>query len=166
MRAGQPILVGTPTGLHPLHSVQLVHTHRFLRVSQGKYPIRVNLNEFFDYSYNFLIKLATMNFILQCLPNVLGRDCPICLCGLNDGSDACVLLQCGHALHQRCYCTMVVSGNYRCPLCFVSTLQMQSYWDYMDEQRAQYPELPESLGRFIDIYCFDCQTVSKSIFLI
>ena len=47
------------------------------------------------------------------------RDCPICLCPVQDNEEA-AYAECGHAYHARCFEELIFSGDGRCSVCRAS----------------------------------------------
>ncbi|KAB5528218.1 hypothetical protein PHYPO_G00137820 [Pangasianodon hypophthalmus] len=93
----------------------------------------------------------------KCLENVSRQDCPVCMEDIHTSRIGAHVMPCGHLLHKTCFELMCRNGEYRCPLCMRSALNMEEYWEERDVEIAQSPMPPEFNSRKVKILCNDCQ---------
>ncbi len=64
-------------------------------------------------------------------------------------------LSCKHPVHSECLNLALRNGNYKCPMCRKSMINMQHYWTLKDQEILLHP-LPEDVKKKINILCYDC----------
>ena len=60
------------------------------------------------------------------------NDCPVCMDELKNSVKQLFLLKCGHGIHVECL-RVLLSNDYRCPLCKKSIGDMSHAWDRMSQ---------------------------------
>lgn len=107
----------------------------------------------------------------------LNQDCPICTEDLFTSTFQSTFMKCGHPCHLKCldgnpsfykyfqlkticFKGWLKRGNYTCPLCKRSCVNMQNEWILMD-QHIQIQPMPEIFSKTTsEIICNDCQKTS------
>eukprot|EP01118_Nematostelium_gracile_P006363 TRINITY_DN2050_c0_g1_i1.p1 TRINITY_DN2050_c0_g1~~TRINITY_DN2050_c0_g1_i1.p1 ORF type:complete len:375 (-),score=82.59 TRINITY_DN2050_c0_g1_i1:156-1280(-) len=92
----------------------------------------------------------------KCIENNMKSDCTICNMDLFTSRHTATLLPCGHAIHSNCRKDYLLSGNYTCPLCFKSIVEID--WSEQDQLLAAQPMPPEFANAKANILCNDCGT--------
>ena len=103
-------------------------------------------------------------FFPQCNGNMTTKDCPVCLENLNLSTEACQIPKCEHFLHAKCFNDLIEHGNFYCPLCYKSLVDLSSMWAVMKCQVEKFPLQGKMAGIFVDILCRDCDMPGKSKF--
>ena len=71
----------------------------------------------------------------QCTPGSgLHASCPLCLNDMHTSRKPSVFLPCRHAMHVECRSDFLRSGNFKCPVCRRSMVDMSSEWARMDQE--------------------------------
>ena len=95
-----------------------------------------------------------------CKVNMKDKQCPICFENLWNSSKSCVVMKCGHGIHQACFLETLKNHNYYCSNCRKATIDLTDLWknidDYMDTQTM--PD--EYLEWKTKIQCRECNFVS------
>lgn len=97
----------------------------------------------------------------KCVEKSAKTNCPVCLEDMHTSTQSLRVLACGHPIHQKCYSVMLEHGEYRCPLCGKSTLQMSEVWKNLDQEIAATPMPEEYANKLMWILCKDCQETSE-----
>jgi hypothetical protein len=90
----------------------------------------------------------------KCIENNMKSDCTICNMDLFTSRHTATLLPCGHAIHSTCRKDYLQSGNYTCPLCFKSIVEID--WTFQDQLLAAQPMPQEFANARSNILCNDC----------
>ena len=112
----------------------------------------------------------------KCIKNNLSSDCPICGVKLNEhhhsnnnknshSFDSLVdnwrvqfLIPCNHAIHETCLKLYLDNGQYKCPICQISIVDMEINFKLLDEE-IQNCALPSPYNTWRCVYkCNDCDT--------
>lgn len=100
----------------------------------------------------------------NCVERVSHDNCPICLTYLHTSVTTTHINKCGHMLHRQCYKQLLRQGQYRCPTCLISMIDMSAEWRRVDEDIASTP-MPEeyrNVKRYV--HCYDCVKKSHTDF--
>uniref|UniRef100_H2Z9L1 RING finger and CHY zinc finger domain-containing protein 1 n=1 Tax=Ciona savignyi TaxID=51511 RepID=H2Z9L1_CIOSA len=97
----------------------------------------------------------------KCIEKASHTNCPVCMEDIHTSRDTAHIPTCGHLIHSLCYKRLLRMGDYRCPICGVSTVAMNSTWEMMDEEIASTPMPPEYADHKVWILCKDCHSVSE-----
>jgi len=100
----------------------------------------------------------------KCIEQATRANCPICMEDLHSSRIACHIPDCGHYLHKDCYGDMLKTGNYTCPVCNQSMVDMANVWEKMDEEIASTPMPDEYKNYYVYILCRDCHKESELVF--
>jgi RING finger/CHY zinc finger protein 1 len=92
----------------------------------------------------------------RCIEGNLKQDCPVCLEDMHTSRSAATLLKCGHAMHGSCLTDCLKGGNYRCPLCSSSIVDMSRYWRETDVECALTLMPAEYASTWVRVLCNDC----------
>ena len=98
-----------------------------------------------------------------CKINAKEHNCMICLKNSWSSVNMTInVLDCGHLLHSECMTDYLKSGNYKCPSCKKSIVNMESQWRLLDSflENQQMPE--EYKNWTCDIYCNDCLKITNT----
>ena len=98
-----------------------------------------------------------------CKINAKEHNCPICL-KENWGvfNESIHILNCGHIVHSKCYIDSLTAGNYQCPLCKKSTVDMTNQWNQLDIM-LENQEMPDEYVNWkSNIHCNDCENKSNT----
>ena len=106
----------------------------------------------------------------ECFVSVRGatvRDekCPICFELMFNSREGFFFMDCGHQIHHSCFSkSFNQHGNYKCPICKKSVLDMSPVWTAMKAEKAivQMPE--EYRDTKVKIACNDCGEESNTVF--
>ncbi|XBW38596.1 hypothetical protein QEN19_004185 [Hanseniaspora menglaensis] len=108
----------------------------------------------------------------KCIKNNLSSDCTICGVRLNGDYSKNVrsyeskgenwkvqfLIPCNHAIHETCLKLYLDNGQYKCPICQISIVDMEINFKLLDEEIQTCP-LPSPYNSWRCIYkCNDCAT--------
>jgi RING finger/CHY zinc finger protein 1 len=80
-------------------------------------------------------------------------DCPLCMDSVHSSQIPGYILPCGHVVHSPCFRKSLRSGNYRCPSCRKSMIDMTTSWDEIRTEIAAQP-MPEIIS--VTYICYDC----------
>lgn len=97
----------------------------------------------------------------RCVEKVARSNCPVCLDDLHTSTSSLAVLNCGHITHNKCWKDMLQSGDYKCPLCGHSTVDMTSSWRRLDEDIAMTIMPEEYRNKTVWILCRDCHENSQ-----
>nr|XP_002131327.1 RING finger and CHY zinc finger domain-containing protein 1 [Ciona intestinalis] len=97
----------------------------------------------------------------KCVEKASRTNCPVCMEDLHTSRENAHIPHCGHLIHNSCYKKLLRMGDYRCPICGVSTVSMKNTWTMIDEEIANTPMPPEYADHKVWILCRDCQEVSE-----
>lgn len=92
----------------------------------------------------------------KCVEKVAHSNCPVCLDHLHTSTHGLSVLQCGHVTHKSCWMDLLKHGNYACPLCCHSTVDMTNQWQYLDEEVAATQMPDEYRDMTVWVLCRDC----------
>ncbi|KAJ8305531.1 hypothetical protein KUTeg_016076 [Tegillarca granosa] len=99
-----------------------------------------------------------------CVEKSSRSDCAVCLQDLHTSRIPSHIPPCGHLIHMQCYKDMIKTGNYTCPLCNLSMVDMSEVWKQLDEEIATTP-MPDEYKDFkVQILCRDCHKESRVVF--
>lgn len=91
-----------------------------------------------------------------CRPDVLSRDCPICLEDLFTSRKPAEPLKCGHFLHNKCRKHMMKYGHFLCPVCNKLTIDSEEYSAELDSI-IESTTMPDDLRDLkVNILCNEC----------
>lgn len=108
----------------------------------------------------------------KCIKNNLSSDCPICGVKLNehhskqtrafeaskDNWKVQFLIPCNHAIHETCLQLYLDNGQYKCPICQISIVDMEINFKLLDEE-IHTCLLPMPYNTWRCVYkCNDCDT--------
>lgn len=99
-----------------------------------------------------------------CRSNSLKEDCPVCLTDMHHSRDPAVPLPCGHAMHSTCHSGMLKSGQYKCPLCSKSMVDMSRQWRLWDVEHALTVVPEQYASQWFRVLCNDCGCESDAPF--
>ncbi|XP_064605596.1 RING finger and CHY zinc finger domain-containing protein 1-like isoform X2 [Liolophura sinensis] len=100
----------------------------------------------------------------KCIEKVSHNNCPVCLEDLHTSRIAAHIPPCGHLLHRHCFREMLKTGNYACPLCAESMVDMKGAWDGLDEEIKNTPMPEEYRNYYVIALCRDCHQESRVVF--
>lgn len=100
----------------------------------------------------------------QCMEKRTHANCPVCLEDLHSSRVDLHCQPCGHLTHKECWKGLLKSGNYTCPLCCHSMLDMTEQWKAMDEEIKKVSMPDEYKNLRVWILCRDCHKVSETAF--
>ena len=89
-------------------------------------------------------------------------NCVSCLDSASQSQQKFTMLKCKHFIHVNCMHEMLKTGNYKCPACKKSMVDMTMHWRLMDIQIASTP-LPDELIKKVNIICYDCEQLTNSV---
>ena len=90
--------------------------------------------------------------------------CPICSEDLKNSRKKSVNLPCNHLIHQECLEQYLKNGNYQCPFCKKSIMDMSHLWTQI-ENYVNSSEMPEEyINQTRQILCNDCNKTSITKF--
>ena len=97
----------------------------------------------------------------KCVENSTKTNCPLCNEYMFDSVDKNIsILNCGHSMHEECLKNLIDNGNYQCPLCKKSIMDMKEQWLAKD-QFANLEIIPMSyMKKRLIIFCNDCEKKS------
>lgn len=96
--------------------------------------------------YNF----STTTQCLLCLENASTSQCKLTY-----------LDKCKHPVHSECLKESLKNGNYKCPLCRKSMINMNNYWNLIKTEINLHP-LPEEIKKKVNILCNDCENKTEN----
>jgi RING finger/CHY zinc finger protein 1 len=91
----------------------------------------------------------------KCFPNILERDCPVCLTNIYTSQSEPCILKCNHAIHRPCL-SELLKTTYKCPICIKSMVDMSHVFASIDEEISRMP-MPPGEDKDVKIYCYDCE---------
>lgn len=94
----------------------------------------------------------------KCIRNNLVSDCPICGEDLKENADLQVefLIPCNHTIHQKCLQLYLENGQFKCPVCQISIVDMEINFKLLDGEIRNCP-LPAPYTSWRCVYkCNDC----------
>lgn len=95
--------------------------------------------------------------------DVSGAVCPICIESLATSTKTFLLnMKCNHLIHQECLSNMFENGNYKCPICSVSLVDMSDYNKLLDGEISRTIMPLEYTDTKVDILCNDCHIKSNT----
>ena len=100
----------------------------------------------------------------KCIEKMSRSNCPVCLEDLHTSRKSCRVPKCGHMLHFKCMQQLLKTGNYACPTCSVSMVDMSSVWERLDYEVELTPMPTEYRDLKVAVLCRDCHQDSKSAF--
>lgn len=100
----------------------------------------------------------------KCIEKMSRSNCPVCLEDLHTSRKACRVPKCGHMLHFKCMQQLLKTGNYACPTCSVSMVDMSTVWERLDYEVNLTPMPTEYRDLKVAVLCRDCHHESKSSF--
>jgi hypothetical protein len=71
------------------------------------------------------------------------EKCPTCLESVHTSQTSCVVIPCGHILHESCWVTALEHGLYKCPYCSKSSIDLTRYWKSIKRTIQKFP-MPDS----------------------
>eukprot|EP01080_Neovahlkampfia_damariscottae_P008630 gene8630-577_t len=98
----------------------------------------------------------------ECIENVLGQNCPICLEFLFTSTKVTSTMKCGHIIHQSCFEDMIENQNYKCPSCNKLIVELDD--KYLDEVIEKTPMPDELKNEKVKILCNECQEKGDCMF--
>lgn len=91
-------------------------------------------------------------------------NCCICQEGIQFSTISGITLPCKHVLHSKCYQEHILSGNYQCPLCKKSMVNMDAQWNIIN-QYVENSVMPEEYqDKIVTVFCNDCRKKSQTKF--
>lgn len=100
----------------------------------------------------------------KCIEKSSRSNCAVCLEDLHTSRIEAHIPQCGHLIHRTCFREMIKTGNYACPICGESMLNMKEVWENLDEEIANCQMPEEYKDYLIQILCRDCHKESNVVF--
>ncbi len=91
-----------------------------------------------------------------CLKETLDSDCPVCSEHMLTSTEQVVFMQCGHAMHLKCF-NEYTEDNYVCPLCSKAVTDMSPYYGLIDQAVENQPMPPEYSKKKAEILCHECE---------
>ena len=94
-------------------------------------------------------------------------NCPFCNENLKNSRNLITTLNCNHLVHTDCLKNYLEAGNYQCPLCKKSIMNMDHLWSKIEEY-VNNTEMPDEFkDKENKILCNDCQekTITKFHFM-
>lgn len=88
--------------------------------------------------------------------------CSICYDDLATSTDNVCKINCGHMMHNKCM-KKYLEKDYKCPECQKSIMNMEQYFNMIDEQ-IKLTKMPEEYDKMVDVYCNDCEKKSNTKF--
>ena len=102
----------------------------------------------------------------QCI-NRYDDNCCFCNENLKTSRNLITTLKCNHLVHTKCLQTYLEAGNYQCPLCKKSVINMVHLWSRIEDY-VNNTEMPDEFkDKKNNILCNDCgeKTVTKFHFM-
>lgn len=96
----------------------------------------------------------------KCIPDATKIPCAICGDSLYDSRKTIQVLKCGHCIHEDCLKQLTRRGEFRCPYCKKSILEMGDIWKQYDLLAQEERLPPEYEKKRMVIYCCDCEKKS------
>jgi RING finger/CHY zinc finger protein 1 len=103
-----------------------------------------------------------MPLVHKCNANTHSATCVVCFEQVGYSVKGSMSLTCRHSVHSECYKNLC-RFDYRCPTCKKCLAPMDALWDELRTNITNQP-LPDELRQTISVYCFDCETETKSEF--
>lgn len=72
------------------------------------------------------------------------------------------LEKCKHPVHSECLLLALKNGNYKCPMCRKSMINMSQNWKIIEQEILLHP-LPEEAKKKVNILCNDCENKSDDL---
>ena len=108
------------------------------------------------------ICFPSLNFETHKCIDRYADNCPFCNEEIKTSTKLTIPLQCMHLVHNECLQTYINSGNYQCPICKKSIMNMTHLWEkiqgYVDI--CQMPE--EYQDKKVNVLCNDCLEKSNT----
>lgn len=103
------------------------------------------------------------NFTHKCIGNVRADvQCLFCLESASTSQYRLTILsKCLHPVHNECFILALKNGNYKCPLCRKSMIDMRNYWNDMTNEILLNP-LHDDIKKKINVMCYDCEKTTES----
>ncbi|KAL4236129.1 RING finger and CHY zinc finger domain-containing protein 1 [Mactra antiquata] len=100
----------------------------------------------------------------KCIEDSSRRNCAVCLEDLHTSRTDAHIPKCGHLIHRLCLESCMKTGNYACPTCGESLVDMKKAWKILDDEVAN-TKMPDEYKDFnVFILCKDCHKESKVLF--
>lgn len=100
----------------------------------------------------------------KCVEKVSRANCPVCLEDLHTSRIPSHIPACGHLIHRTCFEELLRTGNYACPLCSASMVDMSMVWTLIDSEISVSPMPSEYANYHIWVLCRDCHKESRILF--
>lgn len=97
----------------------------------------------------------------NCVPkNRYYEECVICKEELKNSVNKVMAMNCKHLAHLICINKNLENGNYQCPICRKSVVDMTNYWNTIESyvNNCEMPE--EDKNKKVQILCNDCEDKS------
>lgn len=98
----------------------------------------------------------------NCIENNMKANCPICHTDMFTSRDAPTMMECGHAIHSKCYKQYLNTNHYTCPICKKSLIDMTENWQFLDQLIANQPMPPEFANSKCVSLCNDCNAKTEA----
>jgi len=93
----------------------------------------------------------------KCIENNTKANCPICTKDLFTSTVHSSILRCGHAMHYKCYDSYLQQGEFTCPICLKSVMDLTDAWIAQDQVMEEQQMPPEFANSRTQILCNDCE---------
>ena len=93
-----------------------------------------------------------------CREGAFSGNCAVCLDDIFTSRKACTPMRCGHFIHRSCLSYMVKNGQFRCPVCLKTVVDLDE--EAMDKMIQENPMPEEYRDTKVKIHCLDCQANS------
>jgi len=100
----------------------------------------------------------------KCIENSANNNCPVCMEDIHGSIIAAAHPPCGHLLHTDCQKNMFLHGQYACPVCSKSMVDMSDAWASINRELEETPMPLPYRHLYRNILCNDCNKSGKTKF--
>ena len=111
-----------------------------------------------------ILSRITLQGAHKCVERVSRSNCPVCQEDIHTSRIPSQIPPCNHLIHKTCFDDMVSHGQFACPVCGVSMMNMADVWGVYDQEIAETPMPEEYRDLLANILCRDCNKTSVTLF--
>ena len=111
-----------------------------------------------------ILSRITLQGAHKCVERVSRSNCPVCQEDIHTSRIPSQIPPCNHLIHKTCFDDMVSHGQFACPVCGVSMMNMADVWGVYDQEIAETPMPEEYRDLLANILCRDCNKTSVTPF--
>jgi len=100
----------------------------------------------------------------KCVENSAKANCPVCMEDIHGSTISAAVPPCGHLLHVSCQKGMFQHGQYACPVCSKSMVDMSEAWLRINRELEETPMPLPYRHLYRSILCNDCNKTGKTKF--